>query len=303
MKTLPLLFVAVLLAAIAGAAASAVVAGSVLTDPGTAPATGGESAELSRLTRAVEALTAKQTELERALEEASMAPASGDPGRVVVGEIEAIVARLLEERSAALVAQAAGDEERDQAAELERALALLEDPDLSELDLQALWRELADKGLTDDIIAEYERRAEMDPNNPEAHVTLGSMYLQKIFEVGNSPEAGKWATQADRAFDAALAIDETHWEARFSKATSLSFWPPVFGKQGEAIQHYQVLVDQQGTMPKEGRFAQTHLLLGNMYQQTGNMEKAIAAWQHGLSMFPDDESLLQQLELARQRDE
>src|SRR6185295_3541836 len=88
---------------------------------------------------------------------------------------------------------------------IDAALAKLLDPNLDDVERQKLWREFSAQGLTDALIAEYEQRAEREPNNPDRKVELGEAYLQKIFEVGNSPLAGVWATKADGAFDAALA--------------------------------------------------------------------------------------------------
>ena len=39
-------------------------------------------------------------------------------------------------------------------------------------------------------------------------------------------------------------------------------------------------------------------MLGNMYQQTGQMDKAVAAWQLGLQLFPNSADLAAQLALA-----
>lgn len=176
------------------------------------------------------------------------------------------------------------------------AFAKLTGDDLTRAEKEALWVELRKAGKLDEVIAEYEALAASDPKNPEAQVALGQAYLQKIFEVGSGPEAGVWATKADKAFDSALALDDANWEARFSKATSLSFWPPIFGKQAEAIRHFEILAAQQSHMTKDPQFVQTHLWLGNLYQQSGQMEKAVAAWQQGLLLFPDNAELKAKLE-------
>jgi cytochrome c-type biogenesis protein CcmH/NrfG len=39
----------------------------------------------------------------------------------------------------------------------------------------------------------------------------------------------------------------------------------------------------------------TWLLLGNMYQQTGRMDQALATWKHGLELFPGNEALQSQI--------
>ena len=104
---------------------------------------------------------------------------------------------------------------------------------------------------------------------------FGRAYLQKLFTVGGGPEAGVWGTKADKAFDGALAIDDHNWDARFAKAVSLSFWPPMLGKQNEAIKNFEVLVEQQSAQSSKSEFAQTYYFLGNMYTQTGDKDKAL----------------------------
>jgi tetratricopeptide (TPR) repeat protein len=254
------------------------------------------------------ALERRQGEIEKGLGELRDAVARVEAGaRVPVGEIDAAVERALAARAApAAVEPSSGAAETSAAPKskeerVREAIAALEDPSLSDAERQRMWRELAKEGLTDAIVAEYERRADLAPSDPEKKVELGHAYLQKIFEVGNSPEAGVWATKADRAFDAALELDPQHWEARFSKAVSLSFWPPVFGKQNEAIEHFERLVTQQASAPSRPEFARVHLLLGNMYQQVGKSEQAIASWERGLAAFPNDEELKQQLALVREQ--
>jgi len=171
----------------------------------------------------------------------------------------------------------------------------------SDVEQAQLWKQITAEGRADEVLAAFRARAEASPNDPERQLELGQAYIARIAEVGNSPLAGTLATQADGAFDRALTLDPEHHEARFYKAVSLSFWPPVFGKQPAAIEQFEVLVAQQDRRTSEPRFAETHLLLGNMYQQTGQREKALAAWARGAQLFPSHTGLARQLELAGQQ--
>lgn len=245
-------------------------------------------------------LEARVEELARALERAT----AQEPARVAVGDdaLAEAVARWME-RNAPLAASAekpaaadalASAREREQ--KLSDALAALLAPGLGEAERQKIWSDMVKAGLVDALVAEFEKRAELDPNDPDAQVELGSAYLQKLFTVGSGPEQGTWANKADKAFDAALALDSNHWDARFSKAVSLSFWPPVFGKQKDAIRNFETLIEQQSSSSsKDPRFAQTHLLLGNLYQQSGNAAKANETWAAGLALYPDSAALKEKL--------
>lgn len=166
---------------------------------------------------------------------------------------------------------------------------------------QELWKRLVEAGLDEEVLALFKAAAEADPTNAEAQLALGQAYLGRV-QQAQGPEAGKYATLADNALDAALEVDPQHWEARFTKAVALSFWPPIFGKQGQAVAQFETLIEQQSQLPVQDHFADTHLMLGNMYQQMGQTEKAIAAWQSGLQQFPGHAELSQQLGLATQGD-
>ena len=296
--TLPLILASTAVAALAGAA------GGYLSAPkrAAAGAPDGSAAALESLNTEVSRLAEGQAALADALEELRagsqlVAPAGA---RVAPSEIEAAVARWMERAPAESLAAGAPAADEAQLSTEDRvaeALARLEAGGLDDLEWQALWREFAEEGLSDELVAVFEARAAAAPNDPDAQVAVAGAYLSKILEVGSSPEAGLWATKADQALDRALVIDDHHWDARFTKAMSLSFWPPVFGKQGEAIRQFEILVDQQADLPRDERYAQTHLLLGNMYRQIGEEEQSLAAWRHGLELYPDHLELQGQLQV------
>ncbi len=244
-------------------------------------------AELSTLSENQSRIDTRLAQLD-----ASLAAAGMGSARVPVLDLDAAVARALADADVSLPSA----RERETPDQL---LAALEDPNLSGLEVQELWQRMRDEDRMDEVLAAFEARAEADPSDPQAQVALGEAYLQKIQEVGNGPLAGVLATQADQAFDRALQLDPTHWDARFSKAVALTFWPPVFGKQNEAIATFESLVAQQASMVQEPHHSDTHLLLGNMYQQIGETQKAIEAWQAGLALFPGNAELAAQLALVQ----
>lgn len=252
--------------------------------------------ELSRLASLVAGLDSRQESISKSLEDLRAKVDSDTRGeaRVPVGEIEAAVARALgNPASVAPVEKKLAVEAAPVTARsfLDQLLA----EDLSEEQTEAIWKAASDAGQFDALVALFEERAKANPDSPDAQLDLGMAYLQKVFKAGNGPEAGTWAMKADSSFDAALAVDDQHWDARFAKAISLSFWPPVFGKQTEAIKHFEILIDQQGNLPSDPDHAQTWLLLGNMYQQLGKADQALATWQKGLALFPDNAQLSQQI--------
>jgi tetratricopeptide (TPR) repeat protein len=266
------------------------------------------AADIAALSRAVADLRADQARIQKSIddERAELAARPRSDGRLPVGEIDAAVQRALAQHGerAAETADSASEAAVAKTSvkgslDLASALRDLTSRQLSADQRQAIWKQLADAGQLDAMIALMEQRAKDDPQNSMAQLDLGRAYLQKIFKVGNGPEAGVWGTKADKAFDAALAVDDHNWDARFAKAVSLSFWPPMLGKQNEAIKNFEVLADQQASQPAKPEFAQTYYFLGNMYTQTGDKAKALAAWQQGLSLYPGNAQLEAQIANAQ----
>ena len=174
--------------------------------------------------------------------------------------------------------------------------AELATPGLTQLKAQDVWTRAKEQGQIDALVALFENKAKENPRLADAQAELGNAYLQKLFTVGYGPEAGVWGTKADKTFDAALELDPNHWQARFSKAVSLSNWPAFLGRQKEAIDNFEVLVKQQessGNGRSDG--LQTYLILGNLYSQQGKSEKALEVWKKGLAAFPQSKDLKDKL--------
>ena len=91
-----------------------------------------------------------------------------------------------------------------------------------------------------------------------------------------------------------LELDDRHWEARFSKAVSYTFWPEFLGKRKPAIQHFETLVAQQEAMPASPEQAQTYLYLGNLLQRT-DPAQARELWSKGARRHPDNQELAKKL--------
>ncbi|TAH37433.1 MAG: hypothetical protein EYC70_10715 [Planctomycetota bacterium] len=295
MKPFPLL-----LAAAAVAVGASAMTRLVLDGPAAAPADdrleeriAGLEARLAEDRAQREELTRSLASLQQRLDLLSAGPA---PARVAAdADIDAAVARWM--------AQNAQDPAMAPAVEpaamtVADAMAQLMSPDLGYEEREELWKKIRDAGLLEEVIAEMETLAAANPANAELQFALGNAYLQPIFAGEGGPQAGVWATKSDAAFDRALEINPQYWDARFSKAVSLSFWPPVLGKQGEAIQQFEMLLQQQAGSSVRPEYAQTYMFLGNLYQQIGNPQRALEVWNQGLGAFPSDAELRRQVELA-----
>ena len=160
---------------------------------------------------------------------------------------------------------------------------------------QGVWKQLRESGKLDKAIADLEQRTAADPNTAANPAALGQAYLQKCGTIQDVREQGILAMQADKAFDNALNLDPSNWEARFTKAVALTYWPASMNKGEEVVGHFQTLIQQQESQAPQPQFAETYLWLGDQYQKAGQSEDARAAWQRGAGLFPEHAGLKSRL--------
>jgi tetratricopeptide (TPR) repeat protein len=164
---------------------------------------------------------------------------------------------------------------------------------------QAAWKQLRDAGKLDPLIGDLERRAVEDPRSAVCAATLGQAYLQKCGAIQDIREQGILAMQADKVFDTALNLDSWNWEARFTKAVAMSYWPANMNKGQEVVQHFQTLVQQQEAQAPQPQFAETYLWLGDQYQKAGQTDEARTTWERGATLFPNHDKLRSRLAPAQ----
>lgn len=172
-----------------------------------------------------------------------------------------------------------------------QSLQMLISPQATFTQKQTAWRQLRDSGKLDQAISELEQSATSQPNLAEFPATLGQAYLQKAGSIQDVREQGILGMKADQSFDAALALDPSSWDARFWKATAMSYWPAQLGKGTEVVEHCLELVRLQESQPSQPQYYQTYLLLGEQYQRMGHPDYARQSWQRGLTLFPDNAQL------------
>ncbi|MFN0206643.1 MAG: hypothetical protein ACKVS6_10085 [Planctomycetota bacterium] len=247
-------------------------------------------------------MDARFASLEKKLESLQMQPAvaNAPPPRVSDKDIEDAVTRILANRPAdapvALDSSAKKDTKKDTKKEFTDLFAKLTDPDGSWESRERIWKQLQEAGMMDQAIEALRKRAEDSQGSADAQYELAQAYIAKLQTVKDNSEMGKYAMLADQMFDKALTVDPQHWEARFSKAISLSFWPAFTGKPAEAVTQLETLRKQQedrgGSNPE---YAKTYQILGNLYQQQGKPDQAQEIWKKGASLFPNDAELKQKL--------
>lgn len=280
---------------LAAVVAAAVGFGSELLRDDRRPRENAPGSDLTELRALATELQSENRSLAARLESLPAAGASSAAGaRAPVRDLDQAIAEYMARQAGAapsdgsLASMRGGAVDSESASIADRILS----GEVKGEELEHLWQQLREEKRIDGVLAEIERQAALAPNNPDLQSELGKAYLQKLFDVGIGPMAGAWGEKADKAFDRALELDDTHWEARFEKALALSNWPEFLGKRGEAVAQFELLMKQQESAPREARQASTYFFLGNIYDQAGQHDKAEATWRRGLQRFPDDENLL-----------
>ncbi len=184
------------------------------------------------------------------------------------------------------------------AAMVEQALETLVSPQFTRAQKQAAWKQLRDTGKLDLAITQLEQKMAADPRAAEYPATLGQAYLKKCATLQDLREQGILAMQADKLFDTALSLDPSNWEARFTKAVALSFWPPNLNKGDEIISNFQTSIQQQENQSPQPHFAETYAWLGDQYQRSGHSDYAVTVWERGIGLFPNDDGLKKKLTAA-----
>lgn len=275
-----------LVLAIATAAGTALLVSLALREPVVAGQPAGATGE--ELAQLRTELAQLRVELDRAQRSSgpAAAPARGLAPEAIEETVRRVLAEVLQPGIHAPDGAAAVPADFD----LERTFAELKDSDpWSESER---WKRVHDAGKLDELIARFQRHAQENAMVPDAQVALATAYLAQL-----DYEPAKWqlALEADRCFDRALELEPTHWQARFTKAVSYTFWPDFLGKKQEAIAHFEQLVAQQERGPQQPHYADIYLYLGNLLEQRGDADAARKTWQQGARLHPAHQELAAKL--------
>jgi hypothetical protein len=174
--------------------------------------------------------------------------------------------------------------------EAEVAAADLLNPGLSYFEKEKRWDQIRSARAIDRILNLFDKKAAEQPKNAELQYLLGRACINKLSSATDA-EKSVLGRKADEAFTRALSLNPEHWEARFTKALCLTFWPAFLGKQPECVRELETLLSQQEKSPQEEKFVQAYVVLGNLYLQYGDRAKALGTWKRGLVQFPGNPEL------------
>jgi len=164
---------------------------------------------------------------------------------------------------------------------------------------QGLWKKLSEAGFLDQALTDLQHEVTADPRSAGAVTALGEGYYKKAGATDEVREKAILAMKADQTLEAALNLDPVNWEARFTKAVGMSYWPAELNKGGEVIEQLRTLIQQQESEVQQPKFARTYLRLGEQFEKTGHANDAAQVWERGASLFPTDPDLRKKVSSAR----
>jgi tetratricopeptide (TPR) repeat protein len=160
---------------------------------------------------------------------------------------------------------------------------------------QAAWKSFDEPLQLDRLIFALGERLAINPQIPEYSAVLGQAYMKKCGQTQDIREQATFGMKADQLLENALSLDPSNWDARFTKAVGMSYWPAQFNKSQDVIQEFTTLIEQQEASPPEPHFARTYAWLGDQYRKAGQLDNAREVWQRGAALFPADADLKKKL--------
>jgi tetratricopeptide (TPR) repeat protein len=114
-----------------------------------------------------------------------------------------------------------------------QAVETLVSPQTTYQQRQETWKQLRKAGRLDEAITELEQRVTANPRSADDVTALGEGYYKKAGNTDDVRERAISAMKADQTLEAALNLDPSDWEARFTKAAGMSYWPAELNKGKE----------------------------------------------------------------------
>lgn len=141
----------------------------------------------------------------------------------------------------------------------------------------------------------FEARISAAPRDPAPRVGLARVLSQCKIPYASFMGQGVLVGRSNELLTEALELDPGHWGARFALAVNHYHTPAFLGRTGDAIRHFETLLEQQGERNDRPRLAEPYLLLGDLYARTKRPDEARKVWERGMRLFPSDARFAEKL--------
>ena len=134
----------------------------------------------------------------------------------------------------------------------------------------------------------YRARLAAEPRSVEARVGIARVIGECRIGFADFMSKARLSGESVELLKAALAIDGTHWTARYALAMNYFQMPAFLGRTDDAVRELELLVAQQGTRNAPAILAQPFLRLGELYLRQNHTAEALAIWRRGAGLFPGE---------------
>jgi len=150
----------------------------------------------------------------------------------------------------------------------------------------------------------FEKLVADHPRSAHAWLNYGYAFVDKIPAAGSVSQV-ILANNALKQFSKSIELERS-WLALYTRGNSYLYWPKVFGRAPLGVADLEEAIAIVRKEAQEGKklkrvYARSFVALGDGYWKTEQPDRARAAWEEGLKLFPGDAQL--RARLAHQGDE
>jgi len=132
----------------------------------------------------------------------------------------------------------------------------------------------------------YRARLAGEPRSADARVGIARVIGECRIGFADIMSQARLSGQSVEMLKAALAIDSTHWTARYVLALNYFHMPAFLGRTDDAVREFERLIAQQGTRNAHPVYAQPYIRLGELYVRQNRTSDALEIWRRGAGLFP-----------------
>ncbi|MEM7304419.1 MAG: redoxin family protein [Pseudomonadota bacterium] len=138
----------------------------------------------------------------------------------------------------------------------------------------------------DGIVYEFESYLKNNPNDTDALSTYGYLLFAKSHFALDAAELRSNTLRAETVLEKAIAINPDHWRARMSLAILYQLAPVEMSFTDKGISLLENLISYQETQSIKPEFAFSYVSLSYLYEQSGEINKAMDTRYRGSLVFP-----------------
>lgn len=147
----------------------------------------------------------------------------------------------------------------------------------------------------------YEALMKARPRDPDPLVGRARVINECEMPFANFLRLPGLAGDATAILRRALALDSTHWGARYSLALNHYHAPEFLGHTDDAIREFERLLREQGVAATFPEMARPYAYLGDLYARENRAADAEQVWRRGAALFPADQPLRKRLDQLAQK--